>query len=136
MAEETLELDVVTPERLLVTENVDQVNVPGAEGDMGILPNHAPIISTLRPGSISYQIGEKSISLVVSGGFIEVADNRVIVLASTAEFANEIDRERALSSKVKAEEALAKAKLSEPEFEEAQLRLFRATARLENTEGE
>jgi F-type H+-transporting ATPase subunit epsilon len=136
MADETLELDIVSPERLLVTEKVDQVNIPGSEGDMGILPNHAPIISTLRPGSLSYQIGEKSISLVVTGGFVEVADNKVIVLASTAEFTNEIDNERALSSKVKAEESLAKAKLSEPDFEEAQLRLFRATARLENTDGE
>ncbi len=136
MADETLELDIVTPERLLVAEKVEQVNIPGAEGDMGILPNHAPIISTLRPGSLSYEVDGKSTTLVVTGGFMEVAENRVIVLAENAEFANEIDRERALASKAKAEEALAGAKLSEPEFEEAQLRLFRATARLENVDGE
>jgi F-type H+-transporting ATPase subunit epsilon len=132
MAEETLELDIVTPERLLVTEKVDQVNIPGVNGDMGILPNHAPIISTLRPGSLSYEMAGKLTTLVVTGGFMEVAENRVIILAENAEFANEIDRERALASKAKAEEALAGAKLSEPEFEEAQLRLFRAAARLEN----
>jgi F-type H+-transporting ATPase subunit epsilon len=136
MADETLELDIVSPERLLVTEKVDQVNIPGTEGDMGILPNHAPIISTLRPGSISYEVGGKLTTLVVTGGFMEVADNRVIILAENAEFANEIDKERALVSKAKAEEALAGAKLSEPEFEEAQHRLFRATARLENADGE
>ncbi|MBT5472542.1 MAG: ATP synthase F1 subunit epsilon, partial [Nitrospina sp.] len=107
MADETLELDIVSPERLLVTEKVDQVNIPGTEGDMGILPNHAPIISTLRPGSISYEVGGKLTTLVVTGGFMEVADNRVIILAENAEFANEIDKERALVSKAKAEEALA-----------------------------
>ncbi len=136
MAEETLELDIVTPERLLVTEQVDQVNIPGVNGDMGILPNHAPIISTLRPGSLSYEVAGKATMLVVSGGFMEVAENRVIILAENAEFANEIDRERALASKNKAEKALADAKLSEPEFEEAQLRLFRAIARLDHIEGE
>lgn len=136
MADETLELDIVTPERLLVTEKVDQVNVPGIDGDMGILANHAPIISTLRPGSLSYEIEGKTTALVVTGGYMEVADNRVIVLAASAEFTNEIDRERALASKEKAEKALADAKLSDPDFEEAQLRLFRATARLEHTDGE
>ena len=136
MAEVTLELDIVTPERLLVAEKVDQVNIPGIDGDMGILPNHAPIISTLRPGSLSYEMDGKATTLVVTGGFMEVADNRVIILAENAEFANEIDKERALASKAKAEEALASAKLSEPDFEEAQLRLFRATARLENVDGE
>ncbi len=134
MAEETLELDIVTPERLLVTEKVGQVNVPGIDGDMGILPNHAPIISTLRPGSLSYEMEGKVTALVVTGGFMEVADNRVIILAENAEFTNEIDKERALASKEKAEKALADAKLSDPDFEEAQLRLFRATARLDHVD--
>jgi len=134
MAEEFLKLDIVTSERLLVTEKVEQVNISGIDGDMGILPNHAPIISTLRPGSLSYEVDGKSTILVISGGFMEVANNRVIILAESAEFTNEIDKQRALASKEKAEKALVDAELSDLEFKENQLRLFRATARLEVNE--
>ena len=130
MPQEILELFIVTPERLLINDKVGQVNIPGIDGDMGILPNHAPIISTLRPGSISYEIDATATNLVVSGGFMEVANNRVIVLAESAEFTSEIDKQRALKSKEKAEKTLADSELSDLEFEEAQLRLFRATARL------
>ena len=134
MSQKTLELDIVTPERLLVTEQVDQVNIPGIDGDMGILASHAPIISTLRPGSLSYEMDGETITLFVSGGFMEVAENRVIILAESAEFSNEIDKQRALASKEKAEKALADTKLSDVDFEEAQLSLFRAMARLDQVD--
>jgi len=138
MAENKLQLSVVTPERLVLTEEVDQVNVPGVEGDLGILYDHAPILTTMRPGRFSYELlgekGKETIHMTISGGYLEVTDNRVIVLAEAVEFLDEIDKERAKASLVKAEEALANADLSDAEFVEAQDRLFRAVARLEPTE--
>ena len=138
MAENKLQLSIVTPERLVVSADVDQVNVPGAEGDLGILCDHAPILTTMRPGPFSYEsVGEKgreTIQMVVSGGYLEVTDNRVIVLAEAVEFLNEIDQERAKVSLAEAEELLSGTDLSDDEFEEAQNKLFRAIARLEPIE--
>ena len=138
MAENKLQLSIVTPERLVLDEDVDQVNVPGVEGDLGILYDHAPILTTMRPGQFSYEsVGEKSretVKMVVSGGYLEVTDNRVIVLAEAVEFLDEIDQERARVSLAQAEELLSSTDLSDDEFEEAQSKLFRAIARLEPTE--
>ena len=128
-----LNLNVVTPEKQLVAEEVDQVNAPGAEGDLGILFDHAPILTNLRPGQLSYEKDGETVVMVVSGGFLEVSDNRVTVLAETSEFLSEIDRPRAEKSQTHAEELLSKPGLSEEEFIEAQKKLFRAIARLENT---
>ena len=133
---DNLQLTIVTPEKMVVTGEVDQVNVPGVEGDMGILYDHAPILTTLRPGKVSYQQDTETIFLVVSGGYLEVTDNRVIVLAETAEFLDEIDRTRAKAARGKAEEMLANANLTDEEFAKAQKKLFRAVARLEGAEGE
>ena len=133
---DNLQLTIVTPEKMVVTEEVDQVNVPGVEGDMGILYDHAPILTTLRPGKVSYQQDTETIFLVVSGGYLEVTDNRVIVLAETAEFLDEIDWTRAEAARGKAEEMLANANLTDEEFAKAQKKLFRAVARLEGAEGE
>ena len=138
MAENKLQLSIVTPDRLILTEEVDQVNVPGVEGDLGILYDHAPILTTMRPGRFSYELlgekGKETTHMIISGGYLEVTDNRVIVLAEAVEFLDEIDKERAKASLVKAEEALANTDLSDDEFVEAQDRLFRAVARLEPTE--
>ena len=138
MAENKLKLSIVTPERLVLNEAVDQVNAPGVEGDLGILYDHAPLLTTMRAGRFSYELlgekGRETINMIVSGGYLEVTDNRVIVLAETVEFLDEIDKERAKNSLVKAEEALANTDLSDDEFAEAQDRLFRAIARLEPTE--
>ena len=138
MAENKLKLSIVTPERLVLNEGVDQVNAPGIEGDLGILYDHAPLLTTMRAGRFSYELlgekGRETINMIVSGGYLEVTDNRVIVLAETVEFLDEIDKERAKNSLVKAEEALANTDLSDDEFAEAQDRLFRAIARLEPTE--
>ena len=138
MAEKKLHLSIVTPERLVLNEDVDQVNVPGVEGDLGILYDHAPILTTMRAGRFSYELlgekGKETIQMIVSGGYLEVTDNRVIVLAEAVEFLDEIDKERAKASLVKAEEALTNTDLSDDEFAEAQDRLFRAIARLEPTE--
>ena len=138
MAENKLKLSIVTPERLVLNEGADQVNAPGIEGDLGILYDHAPLLTTMRAGRFSYELlgekGRETINMIVSGGYLEVTDNRVIVLAETVEFLDEIDKERAKNSLVKAEEALANTDLSDDEFAEAQDRLFRAIARLEPTE--
>ena len=138
MVENKLQLSIVTPERLVLNEEVDQVNAPGVEGDLGILYDHAPLLTTMRAGRFSYELlgekGRETINMIVSGGYLEVTDNRVIVLAETVEFLDEIDKERAKNSLVKAEEALANTDLSDDEFAEAQDRLFRAIARLEPTE--
>lgn len=131
---EKLILSIVTPEKLLVSEEVDQVNVPGSEGDMGILYDHTPILTNLRSGQLSYEKDGETIALVVSGGYLEVTDNRVTILAETGEFVHEIDRERAERAQAQAEELLGKTDLSEEEFIETQKKLFRAIARLENSE--
>jgi len=138
MSENKLQLSIVTPERLVLDEDVDQVNVPGVEGDLGILYDHAPLLTTMRPGRFSYELsgekGREAIHMIVSGGYLEVTDNRVIVLAEAVEFLDEIDKERAKASLMKAEEALSNTDLSDDEFIETQNRLFRAIARLEPTE--
>ena len=129
-----LTLSIVTPEKLLVSEEVDQVNAPGTEGDLGILYDHAPILTNLRSGQMSYENDGETISLVVSGGYLEVTDNRVTVLAETGEFLHEIDRERAERAQVEAEKRLGETDISEEEYIETQKKLFRAIARLENSE--
>ena len=126
-----LQMSIVTPEKMVVSDEVDQVNCPGSEGDLGILYDHTPILTTLRPGQLSYQKGQETVYLIVSGGYLEVTDNRVIILAETAEFVDEIDKTRAEASKKKAEELLGKTGISDEEFQDAQKQLFRAIARLE-----
>ena len=127
-------LNIVTPEKQLVSEEVDQVNVPGTEGDLGILHDHAPILTLLRSGQLSYEKEGETVILVVSGGYLEVTDNRVTVLAETGEFMHEIDRERAEIAQSDAEKRLGETDISEEEYIETQKKLFRAIARLENSE--
>ena len=129
-----LTLTVVTPEKQLVSEEVDQVNAPGSEGDFGVLYDHAPILTNLRSGQLSYENDGESTAVVISGGYLEVTDNRVTILAESGEFLHEIDRERAERARSQAEEKLSNPDLSEEEFSETQKKLFRAIARLENSE--
>jgi len=127
-----LTLSLVTPVKEMVLDpEVDQVNIPGSEGDLGILADHAPLFTTMRPGRFSYQKGDEEIELVVSNGYAEVTDNRVTVLAESAEFLHEIDHARAEAAHAEAEKALEKADLEGEAFKEAQDKLFRAIARLE-----
>lgn len=128
-----LHFTLVTPEREMVNDaDVDQVNIPGSEGDLGILPLHAPLFTTMRPGSFSYEKGDEIISLVVGHGYAEVTDDRVTVLAESAEYLSEVDVARAKEAKAKAEALLAKPDLAEAELREAQNKLFRALARIES----
>lgn len=125
-------LSLVTREKEVVIDpEVDQVNIPGFDGDMGILADHAPLLTILRPGRLSYQKGEEEIELVVSHGYAEVTSNRVTVLTESAEFLHEIDHDRAETARAAAEKLLEDMGLEEEAFKEAQDKLFRALARLE-----
>ena len=108
MAEGTIDLTIVTPERAVVHEQVDELQIPGAEGYLGILPGHAPLFSELKVGEVGYRKGETWFFLSVAWGFVEVLPNQVRILAETAERAHEIDIDRANRAKERAEERISK----------------------------
>jgi F-type H+-transporting ATPase subunit epsilon len=103
-----LTLEIVTPERLLVRETVDEVVLPGVQGEIGVLPGHTPLLTTLKVGPLSYRKGDTRRFLAVALGFAEVLPDRVSVLAQIAEKAEEIDVARAESARQRAEQRLAK----------------------------
>lgn len=105
----TLELEVATPDRLLVKDQVSEVQIPGLTGYLGVLPEHAPLLSELGSGLLTYTIGGKSHSLVVSGGWVEVLPTGARVLAAVAERPNEIDLKRAQEALDRAEKRLREA---------------------------
>ena len=102
----TLKLDVVSAERVVYSDDVDIVIAPGIEGQLGILPYHTPLMTTLQVGELLVRKGGQEFSLVITGGFLEVRPDRVIVLADAAERADEIDITRAEEAKRRAEERL------------------------------
>ncbi len=103
---ETLRLLLVTPERTLLDEEVDEVRAPGTVGEFGVLPNHITFLSSLQAGRLEYMRGNQSTYLALSGGFAEVVDNVMTVLADSAELADEIDLEAARTALGEAEEQL------------------------------
>jgi len=129
---ELFELQIVTPERLVLREEAHEAQIPGKNGYMGILPGHAPLLSELRVGEVSYRRGNRWGYLAVCWGFVEVLSNRVIVLAETAERAEEIDVNRARAARQRAEERLARA-AQDPSLDlnRAQVALERALIRLQ-----
>ena len=128
---DTIQLEVVTPERRVLNEAVDMVTVPGLGGELGILPGHTPLISQLQTGVLSYTQAGKSFQLHVSGGFVEVRDDLVSVLASVAERPEEIDAARAKLSRDKWEKQLNAWSGSEEDFEVAKTKLDRSLVRLQ-----
>jgi len=128
---EKIQLEVVTPERRVLNEAVDMVTVPGLGGELGILPGHTPLISQLQTGVLSYTQAGKSFQLHVSGGFVEVRDDLVSVLASVAERPEEIDAARAKLSRDKWEKQLNDWSGSEEDFEVAKTKLDRSLVRLQ-----
>ena len=126
----TLLLEIVTPDRSLVTDKVDEVVAPAAEGYLGVLPGHTPLLATLSIGELWYRRGSQRYHLAVIGGFLEVLPDKVTVLAQTAERAEDIDVARAQRAKQRAEERLAKP-ASDVDVERAQASLLRATVRLQ-----
>ena len=126
-----LRLDIITPERNVLSETVDSVNVPGLSGELGILPGHTPMISQLKTGVLSYAQGAASKRLHVSGGFVEVSDDRVAVLADVAERPEEIDAARARLAREHAEKTLSAFTGTEEDFERARAELERSVVRVQ-----
>jgi len=128
MAELTLE--VATPTRLVVAETVDEVVVPGSEGYFGVLPGHAPLLATLGIGELMYRKDTAQYYLALTGGFAEVRNDKVIVLAENAERPDEIDKERAQRAKERAERLLS-GREPDVDYARAQAALTRAVIRLQ-----
>jgi F-type H+-transporting ATPase subunit epsilon len=103
----TIKLDIVTAERSVYSDDVDIVIAPGIDGELGILPKHTPLMTMLQPGELIARKGSEEYSLAISGGFLEVRPDRVIVLADSAERAEEIDIARAEEAKKRAEKMMA-----------------------------
>ena len=121
-------LEVVTPDKLIFSEYVDQVSAPGTEGDFGILPGHFPFLTTLRVGELEYRVGEKVRDISVLWGFTEVTPNKVTVLAEIAEKAEDIDVERSKQKVADAEAHLERGGIPS-ELEEAKSSLEKARLR-------
>jgi F-type H+-transporting ATPase subunit epsilon len=126
-----IQLDVVTPERRVLAEAVEMVTVPGLGGELGILPGHTPLISQLQTGVLTYVQDGKSFQLHVSGGFVEVSDDHVSVLAEVAERPDEIDAARARLARERVEKQLNSWTGTEEDFEVAQAKLERSMVRLQ-----
>ena len=126
-----LQLEVVTPERRVLSEPVDMVTVPGLGGELGILPGHTPLISQLQTGVLSYQKGGTTFQLHVSGGFVEIRDDQVSVLAEVAERPEEIDAARARLAREHVEKQLSAWTGTEEDFEVARAKLERSVVRLQ-----
>jgi F-type H+-transporting ATPase subunit epsilon len=130
-----LQLEVVTPERRVLSEGVDSVVIPGLGGELGILPGHTPLISQLKTGVLSYTQGGRTVQLLVSGGFLEVRDDHVSVLAEIAERPEEIDAAGARVAREQVEKKLNSWSGSEEDLEAARIELDRATVRLQLATG-
>jgi len=130
---ETLELEIVTPERLVVHEKVEEVQIPGRSGYLGVLPGHAPLISELGVGEITFRSGGNTTRLAVAWGFVEVLSNKVTILAETSERASEIDVARAQQAKQRAEDVLRN-HAPDTNYDDAQNALKRAETRIDVAE--
>ena len=129
----SLKLDIVTAEGVVYSDEADVVVAPGIEGQLGILPHHAPLMTTLQPGELRVRKGGEEFSLAISGGFLEVRPDRVIILADAAERAEEIDVSRAEEAKRRAEERLRQP-TPEVDVARADAAMRRALARLQVVE--
>jgi len=125
----TMKLDIVTAEQAVFSEDVDIVVAPGVGGQLGILPHHTPLMTMLEPGELLVRKGGEELSLSISGGFLEVRPDRVIVLADTAERSEEIDMARAEDAKRRAQELLSH-RAPEVDMARAEAALRRSLIRL------
>ena len=124
-------LEIATPTRLLVSETVDEVVAPGIEGYFGLLPGHAPFLTTLGIGELSYRIGREEYHLAIAGGFAEVRNDKVIILADAAERPEDVDRARAERARERAERRLAgRSDEAEVDYTRALQALAKALTRL------
>ncbi|MEK7632062.1 MAG: F0F1 ATP synthase subunit epsilon [Patescibacteria group bacterium] len=126
-----LHLTITTPERIVLETEVSSVNVPTVDGEIGILLNHIPLVSILAPGELRAvtSTGEEQV-MAVSGGFVEVRDNAVVILADTAEHAHEIDEQRAEEARQKAQQIMTERATDDVGFADAQAAMAKELARL------
>ena len=127
----TVKLELVTPERLLVSEEVDEVIVPGYEGEFGVLPEHTQFLAILSIGVLRYRKGDEVRKVAVGGGFAEVTPERVVVMADVAEKAEEIDVDRARRARDRAETALKDLSMDDASYTKMRGALQRAIVRME-----
>jgi F-type H+-transporting ATPase subunit epsilon len=125
----TIRLEVVTPERVVLEEDVDIVVGRAAEGDIGVLHGHEPLVTTVEIGELTYRVHGEDRHMAISGGFMEIRPDKVVILADVAERSEEIDRQRAEQARARAEAALAEARGTEAEAQAAAA-LQRALLRL------
>jgi F-type H+-transporting ATPase subunit epsilon len=125
-----LTLEIVTPEKRVLTTAADEVRAPGVQGGFGIRANHAPFMTALEPGRLTYVLGGQEHHYAVGGGFLQVADNKVVVLADSAESAADIDVERARRAYGEASERLRAMTEQDANHAVESARVRRATARL------
>ena len=127
-----IKLEVVTPTGAIVSESVDIVNAPGSGGDFGVLANHAPFLSTIKIGTLTYENGNVRKSLMISGGFCEVSNNKITFLVESAEAKSDIDVDRAMKAKDRAEKRISQGGLSAEDYNavRAEAALARSVARL------
>ena len=125
-----LQLQIVSADRLLVNETVDEVEIPGSEGYFGVLPGHTPLLATLQVGELWYRQGQDKHYLAIAFGFAEVQPDRVTILAQIAERADEIDVARAETAKRRAEERLARP-MPDIDFERARIAMMKSLIRLQ-----
>lgn len=130
--ENKLRLEIVTPHGLVLSEDVDEVTAAGTEGEFGVLPGHVPFITTLKVGMLILRKDNKTEYVFVNSGYAEVSPDKVVILADSAERAEDIDVERALSAKKRAEERLAQAE--KYDFARAMAALERASIRIQIAE--
>ena len=131
MAEPRVRFELATPNRLVVSEDVEEVVAPGLQGYFGVLPGHVPFLTSLQSGEVAYRVGRTEQYLAVSGGFAEVQGDRVTILAERAERPEEIDRERALRARQRAERRLQGKTQEEIDYTRALAAFSRALARLQ-----
>ena len=129
----SIELRVVTPDRLIVKEAVDEIQIPGSEGYFGVLPGHTPFLTTLKVGMLSYREGAAWHHLAVEWGYAEVGPDRVVILAEGADRASDIDLSEARLAKERAEKTLSE-KLERSDYEKARIDLLRAMIRIQVAE--
>jgi F-type H+-transporting ATPase subunit epsilon len=131
---ESIHLEIVTPERRLVSEVADEVVLPGSEGSLGVLPGHTPLLTALGIGELTYRRGGDRRYLAIAWGFAEVLPDRVSILAEIAERAEGIDRERAAAARDRALQRLRE-RAAETDFKRAQIALQKALIRLQVSQG-
>lgn len=127
-----MKLEIVTPEKIIYSGDVDQITADTTDGQIAILPHHVNLFTKVKPGELLLKIGEKTQVLAVTGGFLEVSDNKVTLLADYAVHADDVNVEKALAAQKRAEELLKKneGKLSDQEYAELQSALGRALLEL------